>query len=128
MQRRDGESTLAPDAAGVEVPPPLFRRSLWFWLHTVVLVPRNLAVALLLVYRRFISPLYGDVCRFAPTCSAYGLGAVQEYGVILGSAMTLWRIARCNPWNPGGIDPVPVRRNPRPRHLTRRGFVVSDLV
>jgi putative membrane protein insertion efficiency factor len=72
----------------------------------VWLLPRNFFVALLLGYRKVISPLYGDVCRFYPTCSAYGLGQVQQRGVLLGSAATLWRILRCNPWSSGGVDSV----------------------
>ena len=75
-------------------------------LEFIWLIPRNALVAFLLVYRKYISPLYGDVCRFNPTCSAYGLGAVQQRGVVLGSLLALWRILRCNPWNVGGNDPV----------------------
>ena len=50
-------------------------------LRSLLLVPRNLVIALLRVYRAVISPLYGDVCRYYPSCSAYALGAVQEHGV-----------------------------------------------
>jgi putative membrane protein insertion efficiency factor len=57
-------------------------------------------------YRKFISPLYGDVCRYYPTCSAYGLGQIQQRGVIIGSVLTAARIVRCNPWSQGGIDQV----------------------
>ena len=63
-------------------------------------------VAFLLGYRKVISPLYGDVCRFHPTCSAYGLGQIQQRGVVVGSVLTAWRILRCNPWSAGGLDPV----------------------
>lgn len=45
-------------------------------------------------------------CRFLPTCSAYALEAVERHGAIRGSAMAVRRIARCHPWNPGGVDPV----------------------
>ena len=58
-------------------------------------------------YRRFISPLLPPACRFQPTCSQYCLDAVEEWGIIRGSALTLWRILRCNPWSKGGYDPVP---------------------
>lgn len=75
-----------------------------FW--TIWLIPRNLGILFLKGYRKFISPLYGDVCRYYPTCSAYGLGQVQQRGVIVGSALTLARIVRCNPWSEGGIDEV----------------------
>lgn len=78
-----------------------------FW--TIYLIPRNVLVAFIRGWRKLISPLYGDVCRYYPTCSAYGLGAVQQFGVIRGGFMTAWRIVRCNPWARGGIDDVPAR-------------------
>lgn len=72
----------------------------------VLLIPRNLGVLLIRGYRAVISPLYGDVCRYYPSCSAYGLGSVQQRGLLVGSVLTAWRILRCNPWSPGGIDEV----------------------
>lgn len=72
----------------------------------VLLIPRNLAIAFILFWRRFISPLYGDVCRYVPTCSDYGLQQMQQRGVLIGGALTFWRILRCNPWSHGGSDPV----------------------
>jgi hypothetical protein len=75
----------------------------------IVLVPRNVLILFIRGWRTVVSPLYGDVCRFHPSCSAYGLGAVQQFGVVKGGAMTLWRILRCNPWARGGIDDVPAR-------------------
>ena len=77
-------------------------RTLW----TIWLVPRNLVILFLKGYRKFISPLYGDVCRYYPSCSAYGLGQIQQRGVIAGSVWTILRIFRCNPWSKGGMDPV----------------------
>ena len=58
-------------------------------------------------WRRFISPLYGDVCKFHPTCSAYGLEALQVHGSLKGSWLAMRRIARCHPWSQGGVDYVP---------------------
>ena len=75
-------------------------------LWTIWLAPRNLVILFLKGYRKYISPLYGDVCRYYPTCSAYGLGQIQQRGVILGSVQTVSRIFRCNPWSSGGIDQV----------------------
>ena len=92
-------------------------------LRTLLLLPRNAAVALLLAYRAVISPLYGEVCRYYPSCSRYGLEAVQEHGVLIGGALTAARICRCNPWSKGGVDDVPRRRVQRYR-VTRFGFVV----
>lgn len=59
------------------------------------------------MWRRFISPIYGDVCKFHPTCSAYGLAALETHGALKGSALTIGRIARCHPWSQGGVDYVP---------------------
>jgi putative membrane protein insertion efficiency factor len=64
-------------------------------------------VFLLRVYRLLISPLYGPTCRFYPSCSAYALEAFEVHGVVRGGYLTVRRLARCHPWNPGGIDPVP---------------------
>lgn len=91
-------------------------------LAVVLLLPRNAVIAVLLAYRKLISPLYGDVCRYYPSCSAYGLGSVQQRGVAVGSVLTVWRILRCNPWARGGIDDVRAPRRFRYR-VTPRGFV-----
>ena len=58
-------------------------------------------------YRKYISPMKWTKCPYYPTCSTYGLEAVEKYGPIKGGAMALWRILRCNPFSHGGIDPVP---------------------
>jgi putative membrane protein insertion efficiency factor len=75
------------------------------WLKLIVSVPGRILVFLVRLYQKFISPLYGDVCRFEPSCSHYFIQAVQKYGAIRGSLKGLWRICRCNPFNKGGIDP-----------------------
>jgi putative membrane protein insertion efficiency factor len=92
-------------------------------LAFVWLLPRNTCVLILRGYRAVISPLYGDVCRYYPSCSGYALGAIQQHGVIKGVALGAWRIARCHPWAKGGIDDVPARRIPR-YSITDFGFVI----
>jgi uncharacterized protein len=91
----------------------------------VLLVPRNICVAILSGYRAVISPLYGDVCRYYPSCSHYTLQAIQHHGVIRGVALGSWRIARCHPWAEGGIDDIPADRHDR-YAVTRFGFVVAN--
>jgi len=70
---------------------------------------RLLLIWFLRAYRLVISPLYGQVCRYHPTCSAYALQAVTDHGSIRGSWLTVRRLARCHPWSAGGYDPVPAR-------------------
>ncbi|WP_125133245.1 membrane protein insertion efficiency factor YidD [Microbacterium sp. 10M-3C3] len=87
------------------------------------LVPRNLGLALLHGYRATISHVYGDVCKYYPSCSAYAVGAVQQHGLLKGVALTAARLARCHPWAQGGIDDVKPHRDFR-YELTPHGFVV----
>ncbi|HEY0994025.1 MAG TPA: membrane protein insertion efficiency factor YidD [Kofleriaceae bacterium] len=62
------------------------------------------------MYRAVLSPLKrGPSCRFLPTCSEYALTAVKQRGIIVGVALAMWRILRCNPLCRGGYDPVPAR-------------------
>lgn len=94
-------------------------------LAFVILAPRNLCVAILKVYRAVISPLYGDVCRYYPSCSHYTMQAIQQHGVARGTWLGTKRIARCHPWAEGGIDDVPERTHDR-YAITRFGFVVAN--
>lgn len=92
------------------------------FLVFLFLLPRNLCVLILRVYRAVISPLYGDVCRYYPSCSAYALRSIQVHGVIKGIALGTVRIARCHPWAAGGVDDVPENKHHSHR-ITRFGFV-----
>ena len=68
---------------------------------------KHLLIALLRVYRLVVSPLYGNVCRYYPSCSAYALRAVSVHGAAKGSWLAARRLLRCHPWAAGGYDPVP---------------------
>jgi hypothetical protein len=64
-------------------------------------------LALISGYRYLISPLFPASCRFHPTCSAYAGEAIEQHGVMRGGWLAMRRLLRCNPWHPGGVDPVP---------------------
>jgi putative membrane protein insertion efficiency factor len=64
-------------------------------------------IGLIKLYQFLLSPILGASCRFTPTCSHYGLQAIQKYGPFKGGWLTLKRIGRCHPWGAHGHDPVP---------------------
>ncbi|MCC7632978.1 membrane protein insertion efficiency factor YidD [Stenotrophomonas rhizophila] len=66
-------------------------------------------IALLRLYKRFISPLLGPRCRFMPSCSEYAMQAIAVHGPARGSWLAARRLGRCHPFHPGGIDEVPPR-------------------
>lgn len=68
-------------------------------------------IGVLRLYRLLISPLYGQVCRYYPSCSAYALEAVTVHGSMRGTWYAARRVARCHPWAAGGIDPVPAKHS-----------------
>lgn len=94
------------------------------FIHNVLLVPRNLAIGVMRVYRAVISPLYGQVCKYYPSCSRYAVEAYQQRSFVVATALTAWRLLRCNPWSRGGVDDVPPPRVSNVR-LTRFGFIAS---
>jgi len=70
---------------------------------------KALLVLLIKGYRYCISPLMAGHCRFHPTCSRYSQQAIEQFGVLRGSYLTIRRLLRCHPWHSGGIDPLPER-------------------
>ena len=68
---------------------------------------KRAVIAAIKLYRKYISPYKWTKCPYIPTCSEYGLEAVEKYGALKGGLLALWRILRCNPFSAGGIDPVP---------------------
>lgn len=86
-------------------------------------VSRWLAMPLiwaLRVYQVLISPMLVQQCRFYPSCSAYAVTALSRHGVVKGTWLAACRLARCHPWNPGGVDHVP------PIESARAGFDDAD--
>ncbi len=68
---------------------------------------RLLGIGLIRLYQLTLSGFIGNSCRHQPTCSEFAYEAVARYGLIPGSWLSLWRVARCNPWGTSGYDPVP---------------------
>lgn len=71
--------------------------------HTFILVLKKIFSA----YRYIISPFFGDVCRFTPSCSFYAEEAFRRHGILKGIVLIIYRLGRCHPWCQGGVDPVP---------------------
>ena len=76
-------------------------------VQAAITLPQNVLIAFIKVYRAIVSPLYGNVCRYWPTCSAYALRAVEHHGALRGSWLAARRLLRCHPWARGGYEPVP---------------------
>jgi uncharacterized protein len=70
------------------------------WTSRMLLLP-------IVAYRRWISPAMPARCRFYPSCSAYAVEAITVHGALRGLGLTIWRLLRCQPFHPGGYDPVP---------------------
>jgi putative membrane protein insertion efficiency factor len=76
---------------------------------------RGLFVLPIRAYQRLVSPMLGPRCRYYPSCSEYAVEAVRRFGILRGVVLAAWRLLRCNPWSPGGFDPVEEQRLFRPR-------------
>ena len=68
---------------------------------------KNIFIFLIKTYKKYISPMKTIKCHYIPSCSDYGLEAVEKYGALKGGLLAAWRILRCNPFSKGGYDPVP---------------------
>ena len=71
---------------------------------------KKLLISAIKFYQRSISPNTPPRCKYYPTCSQYGIEAIESYGAFIGMIMTIWRFLRCNPFSKGGYDPVPERK------------------
>ena len=79
-------------------------------LGRLVRLPARGLIFMIELYRSYISPMRMPTCRFSPTCSEYAVTALQTRGFLVGSVLTVVRLAKCAPWHPGGWDPVPEPR------------------
>jgi hypothetical protein len=68
---------------------------------------KKLFIYLIKFYKKYISPMKSTKCPYFPSCSEYGLEAIEKYGALKGGMLAAWRICRCNPFSKGGYDPVP---------------------
>jgi hypothetical protein len=76
---------------------------------------RAVAVAPIRAYQRLFSPLFGERCKYYPSCSEYAAQAITRFGILRGLVLAGWRLLRCNPWSHGGFDPVDSQRLFGPR-------------
>ncbi|MGL9735082.1 MAG: membrane protein insertion efficiency factor YidD [Symbiopectobacterium sp.] len=85
-------------------------------MATALSLGSRLLIGLIRGYQLVISPLLGPHCRFRPTCSQYGIEAIRRFGMIKGSWLTLKRVLKCHPLNPGGHDPIPPKPDNNREH------------
>ena len=82
---------------------------------------KKVLLSLIKFYRSAISPNTAPRCKYCPTCSEYGLEAIERFGALKGTALTTWRFLRCNPFSKGGYDPVPEKHPKHPKSEKSRG-------
>jgi putative membrane protein insertion efficiency factor len=94
----------------------------------LVRLPALAVVGLLRMWQLLVSPVYGQTCRFYPSCTAYAMEAVDTHGLVRGGWLAVRRLARCHPWNPGGVDHVPASKVRRPAEPAQTGpaTVIAD--
>ncbi len=68
---------------------------------------KRVLIYLIKLYQKYLSPMKRTCCPYFPTCSQYGVEAIEKYGTLKGGLLAVWRILRCNPFSKGGYDPVP---------------------
>ena len=71
---------------------------------------RKVLVAPIKLWQRFISPAFGQRCKYYPSCSEYAVQSIERFGILRGLVLAGWRLLRCNPWSHGGFDPVEDQR------------------
>ena len=76
-------------------------------MQRIVIIMKSIMIWFIKFYRKYISPLKTTKCPYFPSCSEYGLEAIQKHSALKGGLLTIWRIIRCNPFSKGGYDPVP---------------------
>lgn len=116
----------APEVVGTTGFRRVWSGVVWLWDHSLGWLLSWMLILPIRGYQRFISPLTPPSCRLYPSCSAYAVESIQVHGALKGFALSVWRLVRCNPWNRGGVDPVPGRGrwlpdvlpNGDPRHGT----------
>ena len=79
--------------------------------NSLKFLPKRIILLLIKSYQKFISPFLGKNCRFIPTCSSYTYEAIEIHGIIKGVYLGVKRIIKCHPYNQGGYDPVPPKKN-----------------
>ncbi|WP_435298908.1 membrane protein insertion efficiency factor YidD [Timonella sp. A28] len=79
-------------------------------MRALLRLPKKALIGFVRLYQKYISPLSGPRCRFYPSCSSYAVQSIEIHGAFKGTGLAIWRLLRCNPWNPGGIDDVPPKK------------------